>query len=189
MVSPTKLALLTLLTIPLGVVAEDKENSQPAPAGCHWQAIPAVKMQLPVPDGWRFREVSTGPVLSYEVAPAGPGLENSKARYRLEVQRGLKSEDAVAKAREFVESVRSAGTDLQPLEKQTTGVITYFSSFATYTPGTPGAIQLQVIVSSAANSRSGTLYTMKFNIPVDELELVAPLGNKMFQKVRLDDTF
>jgi|SRR6185436_20168540 len=189
MIRTSKLALFVVLLVSSTVAAGKDKKEDAAPPGCHWQDVPAVKMHLSVPDGWQFRDTSSGSSKSYEVIPAGPGLENSKARYLLEVHRKISKTEVVTKAREFVEAVRSAGVDSQPLEQQTNGAMTFFSSYANYIPNSPGAIGLGVVVSSAANSRTGTLYTMRFNIPLSELEAVAPLGNNLFQTIRLDDEF
>jgi hypothetical protein len=163
------------------------EASQ-APAGCHWQDIQEIKVQLAVPDGWVFRQVPSEQKLIYEVLPAGPAFAKPpQARYRLEVRRHLEPRDVVAMARSFVETVRTGATAAEPLEQQTKGVMALFASVVEYAPEISGAPRLTVAVSAIANSRTGTLYTARFDIPVDEQSLVAPLGNALFQSVRLDD--
>lgn len=180
------LAIVTLAgTIVSGLAADD--GPDPAPPGCHWQAITILKAHLAVPDGWEFRDTSTHSLLSYEVRPAGPGFKNARSRYRLEVRRGVDKSEVVKKAREFVESARTGATEAQPLEEQQVGVLILFSSFATYDPHRPGVTAVSVAISSAANTRTGTLYTVRFDIPSDEVERVAELGNQLFQKMRLDD--
>ena len=46
---------------------------------------------------------------------------------------------------------------------------------------------MTVAVSGTANVRTGTLYTVRFDIPADEVNLIAPLGNSLFRTARLDD--
>lgn len=158
-----------------------------APEGCHWQPIPEIKAHLAVPDGWQFEKVASSDVLIYEVRPAGPGFEGIRARYRLEVRRGTSKADVVDRARSFVESVRAIATEAQPLEEQHIGVLTLYSSFGHLVPTSESSPALTAAVSCAANSRTGTIYTMRFDIPVNELDVVAPLGNHLFRELRLDD--
>jgi hypothetical protein len=162
-------------------------GEKPAPEGCHWQSIPELKAHLAVPDGWLFKKVSSGEVLIYEIRPAGEGFQGLRALYRLEVRRGTSKSDVVARARDFVESVRAAGAEAQPLEEQNISVLTLYSSFVRFAPTTEGTPPPAAAVSSAGNSRTGTLYTMRFDIPENELEAVAPLANHLFRELRLDD--
>jgi len=180
------LATLVLLA-PAGASHINLGGEKPAPEGCHWQSIAELKAHLAVPDGWGFRNVSSGEVLVYEVRPAGVGFEDVRALYRLEVRRGTSKADVVMRARDFVESMRTAGAEAQPLEEQQVSVITLFSSFVQFAARAEGTPPLTAAVSSAGNSRTGTLYTMRFDISANELDLVAPLANHLFRELRLDD--
>jgi hypothetical protein len=173
----------------IGTVALGSTEEPAAPDGCHWQNIPAVKVHLAVPNGWEFRDVSEGNSKSYEVRPAGPGFEKSKTRYQLVVRPHGKKSQVVEMAKSFVESGRAAGQTALPLDEQKSGVMTFFSSSVTYTPEVPGATGMVIGLLSAANARTGTLYTVRFSIPLEEQDLVAPLGNKLLQVMRIDDEF
>jgi hypothetical protein len=83
----------------------------PAPDECHWQAIPEIKAHLAVPDGWLFEKLVGNDVLIYEVRPSGPQFKGVRARYRLEVRRGVAKSEVVARARGFVQSVRTAAVE------------------------------------------------------------------------------
>ena len=161
--------------------------SKPAPNGCHWQAIPELKAHLAVPDGWRFEQVKSEEALIYEVRPTGKGFEESKAVFHLEVRLRTAPDDAVARARAFVESARATAIDAPPLEEQQVSTLTFFSCFVRYPALGEGLPTLTAAVSSAANARTGTIYTTRFDIPEDEIERVAPLGNALFREWRLDD--
>jgi hypothetical protein len=182
----TSRILPALLLLILGASHLTLAQEEP-PQGCHWQPIPELKAHLAVPDGWLFKNVSSGEVLIYEVRPAGTGFEGVRALYRLEVRRNTRKSDVVARARDFVESARAAGVEAQPLEEQHVSVLTLYSSFVRFASKGDGAPALSAAVSSAGNSRTGTLYTARFDIPENEIEMVAPLGNHLFRKYRIDD--
>jgi hypothetical protein len=184
--SVATVALLSLAVAVLvpPLVAKEKD---PPPAGCHWQSIPVLNARLAVPDGWQFRDTSTGMSLSYEVRPAGPGFENAKALYRLEVSRGNKKAEVVSKAKEFIESARASAATAESLERQENGALTVFSCSVTSAPDHPGALPVSTALSAAANSRTGTLYTVRFDVPSDEVVKVTPLGSQLLHTMRLDD--
>lgn len=161
--------------------------TKPAPDGCHWHAIPELKAHLAVPDGWQFKKIKSSEALIYEVRPAGKGFEGFKARFHLEVRLRTKLDDVVARARAFVEEARVSAIDPPPLEEQQASTITAFSCFVRYAAPPDGSPALTAAVSSAANTRTGTIYTTRFEIPEDEQERIAPLGNALFREWRLDD--
>jgi len=173
-----------LVTPPIAAKEKDKI---PPPAGCHWQEIPVLKAHLAIPEGWLFRDTSAGLILSYEVQPAGPGLENAKARYRLEVRRGIKKADVVTRAREAIEAARTGAADSQPVDQGAAGALTIFSSTATFAAGAAGGGPVSTALTAAANERTGTLYVIRFDVPADEVDRVSPMGQKLLQTLRLDD--
>jgi hypothetical protein len=166
-----------------------KKDDPPPPPGCHWQAIAIVHANLAIPDGWLYKDTSSGMVLTYEVRPGGAGFEKSKSVYRLEVHRGLKKSDVVPRAREFVETARSTAMSPPPIDEQEAGHLAVFACAVNYAPETPGGSYLSSALSAAANTETGTLYTTRLDIPSDEIDRVSPLGNRLFQNIRLDDTF
>jgi hypothetical protein len=93
------------------------------------------------------------------------------------------------RAREFVETARATATDAPPIDEGQAGHLTLFACAVTYAPEHPGAAGLTSALSAAANTETGTLYTVRLDIPLDEVDRVAPLGNRLFQTIRLDDTF
>jgi hypothetical protein len=161
-------------------------DEHPTPPGCHWQAIPELRAHLAVPDGWEFRVTPSSGALSYEVRPAGPGFVGMKARFRLRVERTGDPEAAVARARDHVERARGSATEAPPAEEQRIGALLLFSAIVTFVPPVPGVEGTTSAVSSVANGRTGTLYLMRFDIPVGEMESVAPPGNHLFRELRLD---
>ena len=44
-----------------------------------------------------------------------------------------------------------------------------------------------IAVSAIGNSRTGTLYRIRLDIPEPELAAVAPSANKLFRTLRVDD--
>jgi hypothetical protein len=179
---------MALAVIGAGKVAVPK-GGPPPPPGCHWQSIAAIKAQLAVPEGWRFFDTSTRQGRSYEVWPAGPGFENAKARYRLEISEGNDPAGVAAKAKAFVEATLKLGAKADPIQEQQVRVFALYSSSVTMKPERAGAVADTIAVSAAANTRTGTLYTVRFLIPASEVEKTAVLGNRLFQKIRLDDGF
>lgn len=171
----------------VGSILDTARAEDPAPDGCHWQPIPELKAHLAVPDGWLFEKVSTGDILVYQVKPAGQGYEGLRSVYRLEVRLNTNKADVVERAREFVESLRTGAIEAQPLEEQEVGVLKLYSSFSHHAPRTEGSTAMSVAASSVANTRTGTLYLVRFDIPSNEVEVVAPLGNHLFRSGRLDD--
>ena len=157
-----------------------------APVGCRWKAIPELKAHLAIPIGWKFKTAASGDALIYEVRPAGRGFENSKALYRLEVRRGTEKTDVVDRARAFIEALRATAVDPPALEEQHISTLTLFSCFVRFAPPANGDGGTAA-VSSAANSRTGTIYTVQFDIPENELGIIAPLGNQLFRELKLDD--
>lgn len=166
-----------------------KKDEPPPPPGCHWQPIEIVHANLAVPDGWQFKDLSSGMQLAYEVRPAGKGFEDTKSVYHLEVRRGLKKSDVVPRAREFVEAARATAMDPPPIDEQQAGHMSVFACAVHYAPGTPGVAYLSSALSASANTETGTLYTTRLDIPSDEIDRVSPLANKLFQTIRLDDAF
>jgi hypothetical protein len=184
------LAMMLVLTALLAARAQArKKDEPPPPPGCHWQAIEIIGAHLAVPDGWQYRDTSEGPLLSYEVRPAGAGFENPKSLYRMEVRRGLKKADVVPRAREFVEKARATATDAPPIDQREAGHLTLFACAVVYAPEHPGASSLSSALSAAANTETGTLYMVRLDIPSDEVDRVSPLADKLFQTIRLDAGF
>jgi hypothetical protein len=184
------LAVTLLLSALLAARAQARrKDDPPPPPGCHWQAIEILGAHLAVPVGWQYRDTSEGPLLSYEVRPAGAGFENAKSLYRLEVRRGLKKADVVPRAREFVEKARATATDAPPIDERESGHMTLFACAVNYAPEHPGAVALGSALSAAANRETGTLYMVRLDIPLDEVDRVSPLADKLFQNIRLDDAF
>jgi len=173
---------VVLATVPVTPVA-----TNPAPDGCRWQPLPELKAHLAVPVGWQFKKVESSDSLIYEVRPAGKGFEGAKARYRLEVRLRTKTEDVVARARAFVEAARARAIDPPPSEEQQVSTLTLFSCFVRFAPVAEGSPALTAAVSSAGNSATGTIYTVLFEIPENEINLIGPLGNSLFREMRMDD--
>lgn len=176
--------VLTILVSFPAIVAEDR----PAPDGCHWQSIPELKAHIAVPDGWHFESATDGEDLVYDVSPARPGPDSTlQTRFRLTVTRGLDPDSVVARAREFVESVRSSGQPTAPIERQTLSVMTLFASVVEVIEPATDVHESTVAVSALANARTGTLYRIRLDIPASELGFMAPLANAMFRTIRVDD--
>lgn len=192
MTPTTRRILATTLVVTALLAAREqarKKDEPPPPSGCHWQSIEIIGAHLAVPDGWQYRDTSEGPLLSYEVRPAGAGFENSKSLYRLEVRRGLKKADVAPRGREFVEKARATATDAPPIDEREAGRMTLFACAVNYAPPSPGAVSLSSALSAAANRETGTLYMVRLDIPSDEVDRVSPLADKLFQTIRLDDAF
>jgi hypothetical protein len=94
----------------------------------------------------------------------------------------------VGKAQAFMESARASATTANSVEQEALGALTVLSSSVTRAPGAPGAGAVSTVLRVAANPRTGTLYTVRFDIPSDELDRVSPLGTELLQNMRLDDT-
>ena len=147
-----------------------------------------MKAHLAVPDHWAFTEVPSGDSLIYQIVPAGPAFDvPSRARYQMVVRRDLNPEVVVEHARQFVEAVRQAGFPIDSVETQKLGVLTMFASVVEFGDSESGDHESTVAVSALANYKTGTLYTIRFDIPASELALVAPLANSLFRRIRLDD--
>jgi hypothetical protein len=176
-----------MLTVVLVIAPGTLAAGKPAPAGCHWQPIPELKAHVAVPDGWQFKKVQSSDALIYEVRPAGNGFEGAKALYHLEVRLRTKTEDVVARARAFIEDARAKALDPPPLAEQQVSTLTFFSCFVRFAPAGDGSPALTAAVSSIGNSRTGTIYTIRFEIPENEIRLIGSLGNGLFREMRLDD--
>ncbi len=74
-----------------------------------------------------------------------------------------------------------------PLEEETVGVITLYASVGQMSLDSSGVPQLTVAASALGNSRTGALYTIRFEIPTSEAEAVLPMGNILFRTIRVDD--
>jgi hypothetical protein len=183
---------LWLATVALSVLARPRAAfavEGPAPEGCHWQRIPEVKATLAVPDGWHFQKLAGEKnVLVFEVRPGGPGAPpNSKSRYELRIQRGLPPKSVVMMAKTFVEGLLSGAVEATPLEEQKNGVMSMFAGVAHVRPNLLGLSQLTIAASSLANARTGTMYTIRIDIPAEELETVMPQANAIFRTITVDD--
>jgi hypothetical protein len=169
-------------------VAASRGDDKPAPEGCHWQDLPEVKMHLAVPNGWLFTRLKSDGPLIFEVVPAGADWPKpSKSRYRLEIQLRTDKASVVERAREFVERAQAGAVAVEPVAEQTIGVIKAYSSFVRYSPAIQGVPAIATALSATANTRTGTLYTVRFDISSDEQERIAALGNALFRTARLDD--
>ena len=162
-------------------------DEKPAPEGCHWQSLPELKAHIAIPDGWNFTKKESDGALIYEVRPAGQGFEKSKAIFRMEVRLRTNKEDAVARARAFVEDARAKAVDPAQVEEQQVSTLTMFSCFVRLKSATEESPVVTAAVSSAANARTGTIYFTRFEISLDEVDSIAPLGNSLFRELRLDD--
>jgi hypothetical protein len=183
------LAICVLFLVASGYGVSTAEDQAPPPPGTHWKAIPQIKVNLAVPDGWRFRKLrSTSKMLLFEVVPMGPGIPaRSQSRYELKVEKRVPRGIVVSKARNYVEAGRFQAVEAEEIEEQTKGVMTLFASVAHFKPDSSGIPQATAALSAIANSRTGTLYTMRFDIPASELEAVQPLANELFRNIEVDD--
>ncbi len=161
----------------------------PPPDGCHWQRIPEIKATLAVPDGWQFRKAADqGQRLLYEVIPAGAKApRDPKSRYQFRVQKGVTKETVVSRAKGFVEGALKNASRADALDEQARGVISLFAGVGYFDPDSAGIPRLTVAAASLANSRTGTLYTIRMDIPAGELEAVSPLANALFRNITVDD--
>ena len=159
-------------------------EKRPAPPGCHWQSIPELKAHLAVPDGWLFEQIASQDGLVYQVRPPA---EELASRYRLEVRTGVDTSAVVGEARDFVDGPRNSGAEAEPLEEQTKGVITAYSTVVYYRPLVAGAPAITVAYLALGNSRTGTIYKIRLDIPADEVDRVLPAANHLFQNIRVDD--
>lgn len=175
------LGALMLLSLPV-------TGENPAPQGCHWQELTELNAQLAVPNDWSFRRVPSSGVLVFEVIPGGPAfLTASRSKYRLEVHKHQDPATVLSRAREFVESAVKTAFVTQPIDEQHMSTITLFSSAAQFLSPLDNTPLLTVVVSAAANSKTGTLYLVRFEIPAGEESRVAGPGNHLFQRMSLDD--
>ena len=189
--TPQRILAVTLLLAALLAARAQarRKDDPPPPPGCHWQSIEVLGAHLAVPEGWLYRDTSEGALLSYEVRPAGAGLENAKSLYRLEVRRGLKKADVVPRAREFVEKARATATDAPPIDEREAGHMMLFACAVSYAPEHPGAVSISSALAATANRETGTLYMVRLDIPSDEVDRVTSLADKLFQNIRLNDAF
>lgn len=178
-----KLLVAMAVLLPASAPAAEK----PAPSGCHWQSIPELKAHLAVPNGWRFEKKTVDNALVYEVRPAGKGFEKSHALFHLEVRLRTNPADVVNRARQFIEDLRAQAEEPKGIEEQRASTLTFFSCFVAFAPSSDASPRLTSALSSVANSRTGTIYTTRFDIPEDEIERIAPLGNGLYRELRLDD--
>ena len=182
--------LLALLVLALPIQASGAPDSDPLPpAGTRWKSIPEIKARIALPHGWRFAKArSTPKTLAYEVVPKGLGIPvRSQSKYQLKVEKGVPKAIVVAKARNYIEAIRAQAVESEEVDEQTRGVTTLFSSIAHLNPDGSGVPQLTVALAAIANSRTGTLYTIRFDIPASELEAVETLGNQLFRHITIDD--
>jgi len=188
-VTGRRVAIVLLLVMIPGYTFIRAEDQAAAPSGTHWKAIPEIRAKLALPDGWRFRKVRSTPrVLVYEVVPKGPGIPaRSRSRYELRVEKRVPAGIVVFKARNYVEAIRAQAVEADAVEEQTQGVMALFVSVAHLEPDASGAPQLTVAAAAIANSRTGTLYTMRFDIPASEFEAVESLANQLFRHIKVDD--
>jgi len=183
---------LNLVAVVICLLAASRVGSAvegPAPEGCHWERIPEVKVTLAMPDGWVFRKVSDATnLLVYAATPGGPDAPaNPKTRYELRIQRGLPPKSVVLIAKTFVESALAGSAETAPVEEQQRGVMSLFAGVAEIKPNLVGVPQLTVAASSLANARTGTLYTIRIDIPADELQAIQPRANAIFRTITVDD--
>ena len=80
-----------------------------------------------------------------------------------------------------------AATAAESLDEQKIGVMRAFSSFVDNAPAGESGAHVGAALSALANTRTGTLYTTRFEIAADEQAKIAPLGNLLFRTVRIDD--
>jgi len=148
-----------------------------------------VKVYLAVPDGWVYRSTGEGDETTYEVTPAGPEFKKApEARFRLTVKK-IKPEDVISRARGFVHAVVTRASEPPPIQENTVSVVRTFATVAHYAPALSGAQRLYVAASASANTSTGTLYTIRFDIPEAEWQAVWERGEFLFAGMRLDDEF
>ena len=161
----------------------------PPPDGCHWQEISEAQVTIAVPGGWKFRKLpGAKDLLVFEVTPAGPHApRDSKSRYELRIRRRTPAATVVQTAKDFVEGFLKDAVEATPLEEQRQGVTSMFAGVAHLGPVLLGVAQRTVAACSLANSRTGTLYTVKIEISAAELEAIMPLANAIFRVISIDD--
>ena len=176
--------LLVFLCATVGSAAE----APSPPAGCRWQPIPELKAHLAVPTDWRLETRQLGDALGYEITPPGTGSEPPpRSIYTMVVERHLDPESVIEKARRFVDVARENGVPTGEVALEEFGGMTRFTSVVLMLDSAQEKHEWTFVVDAFANPRTGTLYTIRLEIPVDELPTVAPLATECFNVLRLDN--
>jgi hypothetical protein len=172
--------------LPAGLRASGRPDP---PAGCQWKEIPEIKVHVALPDGWRFRRLpDKDDIMVWEVLPAGSGIPAlTQSRYELRFERLARRDATVARAKQHVENAVAAAVESTPVEQEVIGDVTLFASVGQLMPDAAGVPQLIVAASALANSKTGALYTIRFEIAAGEAPAVLPLGNALFRSIRVDD--
>ena len=160
--------------------------------GCRLQEIPAINATFNIPEGWLFNDLSQGQArYIFEVTPSGPAFTSPvKSKYRLEIYFNQDKKTIVENARKFVTSSRTRETkDAQPFSMQTIGKMKLFSLAVQFPSKGKDGRHKSIARWASANPVTGTLVKVNFDIPEDEVEQVAHLGNYLLRNMVLDDEY
>lgn len=95
----------------------------------------------------------------------------------------------ITRAQGFVHAVVARASEPPPVQENSVSTVSTFATVALYAPALAGAQRFYVAASAAANTATGTLYTIRFDIPEAEWQAVWEKGEFLFASMRLDDEF
>ena len=155
---------------------------EPPPPGLHWQDLKEIRGRLLIPDGWSFKQVGSAEHLTYIVSPP-----EGKAVFTLTAEKHHKPDGVKAEALAFVETARDRASEATPVEELSMGVMQGFGSLLDFpaTASDPGGSR--IAITGIGNTRTGTLYMMRFDVPASEWESVWEKGRYLAGKFTLED--
>jgi hypothetical protein len=92
-------------------------------------------------------------------------------------------------ARTAVDSVASSGSEPASTQEHAVSVLKTFAAIAHKSADSAGGPGAYVAAAATANSVTGALYSIRFDIPEAEWQSVWERGAFLFAGVRLDDEF
>jgi hypothetical protein len=152
------------------------------PPGLHWQELREIRAELLVPDGWLFKSTGDRDHPVYSVMPP-----QGASRFTLSVERKHKPELVIAEAHDIVEAQRKIAKEATPTEEVKMGVMTAYATLLDISPGGTNSIAIRVALTTIGNSRTGTFYMFRFDIPADEWEATWERGRYVMGKFALED--
>ena len=165
----------------------DQRDLPQAPTGFHWERAAEIKAALLVPDGWFFRTDHSPTRHSYFVSREDTHAGNFKVGLSVNVNRGVKGQDAVAYAKKVVAAYsKGQGKTLRRTWDIDSGLLAGAACDVDVVVGHDALVMELVVLG---NARTNVVYYVTFEAPATEWDAAWQFGREIMSHLRFNDEF
>jgi hypothetical protein len=158
-----------------------------APPGFRWERATEIEAALLVPDGWFFRADSSPTRQSYFVSREDTHAGNFKVGLSVNVNRGVKGQDAVAYAKKVVaEYSKGQGKTVRRTWDIDSSLLSGAGCDVDVVAGHDALVMELVVLG---NSTTNVVYYVTFEAPASEWDAAWQVGQAIMSHLRFNDEF